>query len=549
MRPWSFFVVQFVERPDPTRMQLRIPHATPARLKGDRHERHGSDHPNRLARPGCIAAAPCGVTRDANREKHCGQRIVEFAIASESTHSNILSHRHRIGKREFEIMNPFHQARNPRQCMKLCFEYLTGKSWSNGTPLGTVEPLEWIKSTFFTRPQALVLLCYLQIVEHKSPGLYLKVDQCRDAIGCYPEDRIACRAWASSIVEKLARCSLEDIFRNPPVGLQRAIVQWVGQYNAVMRRTPKTLRGLQREEFRYPGEGGLLQTVLDVVPGLKWQLSIASQASTAAVATVEMVRFRLNAVEVTPRNIPQIARSWDRACSALAIQTPMPLYLSSNRAALGTVGISSPVVVIPTMVASMFDEDELVFLLGRELGKILCDHQRLLGLVETLQDGADQVGVGILAKLFSTLTFDQWRRAAQLTCDRAGVLACQSPEIADRVFLKWMGYPIRYARQMPAWVLREMVAERAQYCQQSNVTSMADQAIAWAGTVTGPSLPLLTRAALLQDWVDSGEFAEVMKRNKKRAARQELKEIIAPRAKGHFTNDMLLATLRKSESK
>ncbi len=59
-------------------------------------------------------------------------------------------------------------------------------------------------------------------------------------------------------------------------------------------------------------------------------------------------------------------------------------------------GITSPVVILPTGIASTFDDDELVFLLGRELGKVLCNQQQLLGLLETFKGGADQAGVGIL---------------------------------------------------------------------------------------------------------------------------------------------------------
>lgn len=435
-------------------------------------------------------------------------------------------------------------AKNPEQCMNLVFQYLTGSDW-DGESSTTDSIRERVRKTHFTRPQALVLLCYLQIVQLKSPSLQFKVEQICDSHGYLPEDISACRKWATPIVEKLARCPLMLIFKQPPIGLQREIIAWVAQHSRGAGLQTRVLTGLQGDEFRYPGESGLMMSTLDSIPGLRWQLSLVSQAGATIAKAVDMSHVRRNALEVTKRTVPHIARSWERACLTLAVKDQLPLYLNSNQLAMGMLGITSPVVLLPTAIASTFDEDELVFLLGRELGKVLCNHQQLLGLLETFKGGADQAGVGILAQIATNLTFDKWRRAAQLTCDRAGLLACQSTEVVERVFLKLMGYPLRYARQMPAWTLREIVAENASFCEQSSVSSVVDRTLAWTGTVTGSTLPLLTRVSEIHKWIDSGEFAEVIMRKKAQTAREELNEILKPSSKGHYTDELLTTTLMK----
>lgn len=446
-------------------------------------------------------------------------------------------------------MNALASSKNPQKCMEQVFEYLTGMGWNGGVSDTAVAPMESLRTTFFTRPQSLVLLCYLQIIRQKFTALQHKVEQCCETIGYKVEDIHDCQQWAVPVAEKLACYPLDLIFRQPPSGLQRDIIQWVARRSGTAGQQPIRLTGLQGDEFRYPGESGLLTKLLDFVPGLRWQLSLVGRAGTSVSQTLDMPQIRLNALEVTRRNIPHIARCWEKAREALAISAPISLYLSPARPSIGMLGISSPVVLLPTAMASTFDEDELVFLLGRELGKVLCHHQQLLGLLETLEGVADQASVGILAQLTTNLTFDKWRRAAQLSCDRAGLLACQSTEVAERVFLKCMGYPLRHARQMPAWTLREMVAERADFCGQSNVTSAVDQALTWTGTVTGSSFPLLTRASILYQWVDSGEFAQVMTRSKGYSASEELQEILKPSTKGHYTDDLLLAAMMKPKKK
>lgn len=435
-------------------------------------------------------------------------------------------------------------AKTPDQCMKLVFEYLTGSDW-DGEGGTTGCPLEQVRNTHFTRPQSLVLLCYLQIVQLKSPSLQFKVEQICDAFGYLPEDIGACRKWAAPVVEKIARCPLTLIFKQPPSGLQREIIMWVAQHSRSIGSQTRLLTGLQGDEFRYPGESGLLMSTIDSLPGLRWQLSLVSQAGATIAKAVDMSHVRRNALEVTRRTVPHIARSWERACQVLAVKVQIPLYLSPNQLAIGMLGITSPVVILPTGIASTFDDDELVFLLGRELGKVLCNQQELLGLLETFKGGADQAGVGILAQIATNLTFDKWRRAAQLSCDRAGLLACQSTELVERVFLKLMGYPLRYARQMPTWTLREIVAEYASFCDESSVGSALDQTIAWTSTVTGSSLPILTRVSEMHKWIDSGEFAEVVMRKSAHTAVEELREIMTPKSKGHYTDDLLIATLSK----
>jgi hypothetical protein len=446
-------------------------------------------------------------------------------------------------------MNALASPKNPQKCMEQVFEYLTGMGWNGGASDTAVAPMESLRATFFTRPQSLVLLCYLQIIREKFPALQHKVEQCCDTIGYKMEDIHACQQWAGPVAEKLARYPLELIFRQPPSGLQHDIVQWVARRWGTAGQQPIRLAGLQADEFRYPGESGLLTTLLDAIPTLRWQLSLVSRVGTSVSQTLDMPQIRLNSLEVTMRNIPHIARCWEKAREALAVSAPISLYLSPNRSTMVMLGISSPVVLLPTAMASTFDQDELVFLLGRELGKILCNHQQLLGLLETFEGAADQASLGILAQLATNLTFDKWRRAAQLSCDRAGLLACQSTEVAERVFLKCMGYPIRYSRQIPAWTLRELVAERAEFCDQSSFTSTVDQALAWTGTITGPNLPLLTRASILYQWLDSGEFAEVMTRSKGYSASEELQDILKPSTKGHYTDDLLLAAMMKPKKK
>ena len=96
-----------------------------------------------------------------------------------------------------------------------------------------------------------------------------------------------------------------------------------------------------------------------------------------------------------------------------------------------TIGINTPIIVVDSGLVDLLDDDEeMRFLLGHELGHALSGHavyqtllRRLLGLTGVLY----AVPGGALGVRAITAALMEWSRKAELSADRAGLLAGPEP--------------------------------------------------------------------------------------------------------------------------
>jgi len=87
-------------------------------------------------------------------------------------------------------------------------------------------------------------------------------------------------------------------------------------------------------------------------------------------------------------------------------------------------------VVFTSALLENFDDDEIKFVLGHELGHIIFDHNKLLLLYNP--DKKQTTFLPILAeKKFLT-----WQKKAEISCDRVGLVACKNYEVAVQSLLK-----------------------------------------------------------------------------------------------------------------
>src|SRR5690606_6410767 len=99
-------------------------------------------------------------------------------------------------------------------------------------------------------------------------------------------------------------------------------------------------------------------------------------------------------------------------------------------------------IVVNSGMLEVADEDELRCLLGHELGHVLSGHAvyRTMIIILTnlvLRFAWFPVGVFVLYGVIAAL-FEWWRKA-ELSADRAGLLACQDPAASLRLSMKLAG--------------------------------------------------------------------------------------------------------------
>jgi uncharacterized RDD family membrane protein YckC/Zn-dependent protease with chaperone function len=113
-----------------------------------------------------------------------------------------------------------------------------------------------------------------------------------------------------------------------------------------------------------------------------------------------------------------------KRCAA-ALNLPMPLVFvrEDNFVPIVALGLGEPYsLVLSSHWIEHFKEDELTFMVGRELGHIASGHTRFTSLLSV--NGNENPIVSLI--------FGAWLRRTELTCDRVGLLCCGSVDAAVR---------------------------------------------------------------------------------------------------------------------
>jgi Zn-dependent protease with chaperone function len=121
-----------------------------------------------------------------------------------------------------------------------------------------------------------------------------------------------------------------------------------------------------------------------------------------------------------------------------------------------TFGLSSPkVVVLYSALFEAMDEEEILFILGHELGHVALGHTWLNSLV----GGMAGIPSSFSAAALMSMAFLWWNRACEYSADRAGLLACGKIEKAVTALLKLAAGPYaRNARNLEG-IYRQIDAE------------------------------------------------------------------------------------------
>lgn len=149
-----------------------------------------------------------------------------------------------------------------------------------------------------------------------------------------------------------------------------------------------------------------------------------------------------------PRQCPSLYTKFVEAAATLDVRKLPEVYVDSS----GTInayasGMENYTITLCSGLIDMLTEDELLAVIGHELGHIKCDHQlyKTMAYILTVF-GADllssmlPLGVGTVATLGIQLAIFHWYRMAEFSCDRAALLVVQDPQVVASTLTKLAGY-------------------------------------------------------------------------------------------------------------
>jgi hypothetical protein len=144
-----------------------------------------------------------------------------------------------------------------------------------------------------------------------------------------------------------------------------------------------------------------------------------------AMLYVTLARGRLigSSVMIHEAQYPRVFSIVKNACAALEIPMPLVFVREDNQVPVVALGFGEPyALVISSHWIEHFEDDELAFAIGCELGHIAAGHTRFLSLLSV--NGSENPVVALI--------FGAWLRSCSLTCDRIGLLVCGSVDAAAR---------------------------------------------------------------------------------------------------------------------
>jgi Zn-dependent protease with chaperone function len=267
----------------------------------------------------------------------------------------------------------------------------------------------------------------------------------------------------------------------------------------------KTYPGLRGSDFMHPWDVKAT-TALKSVPGFDKLISKIMEYSFERVYYLQNVADN---VRVTDKNFAKLNRYLEWGCKILDVPKP-EFYVSLDPAYNAfTYGHTKPFIVISSSLLNLLDEQEKMFVICHELGHIKCEHvlytlvaENLAVLIEMF--GKMTLGVGALLGAGLALPILDWYRKAELSADRAALLAVQDPSVAMRTFMKLAGGSESLIAEMNE---QEFLRQIRAY--EDRDVSNLDRVYKLLITITRTHPFPIMRAKHLDLWISEGGYEQV----------------------------------------
>jgi len=273
----------------------------------------------------------------------------------------------------------------------------------------------------------------------------------------------------------------------------------------------KKFADLSKHDYIHPADSKAL-AALRAIPGID---SMLKKLIAVTFESAIHVTLMAGSVKVTAKQCPDIHAKLQIACTTLGVDMP-DLFIQQNPIVNAfTYGVEKPYIVLHSALLERLSEDETLAVIAHEVGHIHSEHvlyltaARLMELlanasIAALLPGAEIVKLIVSMGINSALL--AWARRAELSCDRAALLVTQDPHAIGRTMMKLAGGT--FASKIDYELFLEQGREFQKNCDEKALDKF------WANIINaGLTHPLpVWRVAEILQWVDSGEYEEVMKK-------------------------------------
>ncbi|MFG1621299.1 M48 family metallopeptidase [Kribbella sp. NPDC049227] len=263
-----------------------------------------------------------------------------------------------------------------------------------------------------------------------------------------------------------------------------------------------TLTDLSSRAWEHPADRGAL-VALRQLKGFDYMLRKMSGLINERAFRLQ---FLGSAIRVDERQFPRVHRLYTEAGSTLDVRQLPELYvINSPLWNAVTIGMDKPFIVVNSALLKGMDEEELRFILGHELGHAQSGHalyQSLLFWLMRLTGAVNWMPIGALGVRAIIAALHEWSRKAELSGDRAGLLAVQDPAVALRVQMK-----LASGGELGELDTTAFLAQGTEYESAGDLRDSLLKLL----LLEAQSHPLaVIRAHELRRWVDEGEYTTIV---------------------------------------
>lgn len=260
----------------------------------------------------------------------------------------------------------------------------------------------------------------------------------------------------------------------------------------------RILTGLEHIQYEHPFDKKAI-AALEKTPGLSAAGKFITKHMVERVYTVQYTGSHL---KMTSDNYPKIYDYLQYAARILDVKNVPELYIEWGYSINAcTVGAESPIIVLNSGVIDLCDDDEIMFIIGHELGHVKSNHMLYHMMAQVINYIIDFIPFGSIAAAPLQFALYYWYRMSEFTADRAGLLCCQNPEAVASAFIKMAGLPLKEFDNIRTETFLQQARDfkMLDYDGMNKIVkllSIADQTHPWT----------VMRSAELLKWIESGEY-------------------------------------------
>lgn len=159
-----------------------------------------------------------------------------------------------------------------------------------------------------------------------------------------------------------------------------------------------------------------------------------------------LVEGKGNYYEVTGKSFPRIDNLCNIAKDRLSINFDFPIFIKRDwEYNAYTTGSKTPIMVLHSSIVEDFSDDELLFIIGHEMGHRKSKHTVFHFMANNVIMLARTFGyIGEVTLQSLIIALKEWERKSELTADRAGFIANQCKDASMNALFKLMGVPMDY---------------------------------------------------------------------------------------------------------